>query len=141
MKISNWHTLNPKNGNNEINIQFPGVTLMRFRENAIDPCDPKLTDDDSEWMEYVNNRLRCIPPYWNKIEDDHHDHDDFEVCSSQNMLGHERCCRNLLNSAVIVALLYRTSGVCQQGEIGKTFTYFANGLPITSNRQTVTVCQ
>ena len=38
-------------------------------------------------MEYVNNRLKCIPPYWNKIEDDHHDHDDFEVCSSQKMLG------------------------------------------------------
>ena len=50
------------------------------------------------------------------------------------------CC-NLLNSAVIVALLYRASGVCQQEEIGKTFTYFANGLPITSNWQTVTVCQ
>ena len=50
-------------------------------------------------------------------------------------------CRNLLNSAVIVALLYRASGVCQQEEIGKTCTYFANGLPITSNWQTVTVCQ
>ena len=50
-------------------------------------------------------------------------------------------CRNLLNSAVIVALLYRASGVCQQEEIGKTFTYFMNGLPITSNWQTVTVCQ
>ena len=50
-------------------------------------------------------------------------------------------CRNLLNSAVIVALLYRASGVCQQEEIVKTITYFANGLPITSNWQTVTVCQ
>ena len=47
----------------------------------------------------------------------------------------------VLNSAVIVALLYRASGVYQQEEIGKTFTYFANGLPITSNWQTVTVCQ
>ena len=42
-------------------------------------------------------------------------------------------CRNLLNSAVMVALLYRALGVCQQEEIGKTFTYFSNGLPITSN--------
>ena len=50
------------------------------------------------------------------------------------------CC-NLLNSAVIVALLYRASGVCQQEEIVKTITYFANGLPINSNWQTVTVCQ
>ena len=87
MKISNWHLLNPSNGNNEIDIQFPGVTLMRFRENAIDPCDPKLTDDDSEWMEFVNKQTRCIPPYWNNTDDDHHDHDDFEVCSSQKMLG------------------------------------------------------
>ena len=50
------------------------------------------------------------------------------------------CC-NLLNSVVMVALLCRASGVCQQEEIGKSFTYFANGLPITSNWQTVTVCQ
>ena len=87
LKISNWHLLNPTNGNSQIDIQFPGVTLMRFRENAIDPCDPKLTDDDSEWMEFVNKQIKCIPPYWNKIDDDHHDHDDYEVCNSQKMLG------------------------------------------------------
>ena len=50
-------------------------------------------------------------------------------------------CRNLLKSAVIVALLYRASGVCQQEEIVKTNTYLANGLPITPNWQTITVCQ
>ena len=44
-------------------------------------------------------------------------------------------CRKLLNSAVIFALLYRASGVC------KTFTYLMNGLPITSNWQTLMVCQ
>ena len=50
-------------------------------------------------------------------------------------------CRNLLNSAVIVALLYRATGVCQQEDFGITFTNFVNGLPIISNWQTVTVCQ
>ena len=50
-------------------------------------------------------------------------------------------CRNLLNSAVIVALLYRAIGVCQQEEIGRPFTYFVNGLPIISYWQTITVCQ
>ena len=87
LKISNWQTLKPQNHNNQIDIQFPGVTLMRFRENAIDPCDPKLTDDDSEWMEHVNKHIRCIPPYWNNIADDQHDHDDFEACTSQKMLA------------------------------------------------------
>ena len=50
-------------------------------------------------------------------------------------------CRNLLNSAVIVPLLYRATGVCQQGDFGITFTNFVNDLPIISNWQTVTVCQ
>ena len=48
-------------------------------------------------------------------------------------------CRNLLKSAVIVAFLYRASGVYQQEEICRTVTYFVNSLPIISNWQTVTV--
>ena len=47
MKIKDWHLLKPLNGNNDIRIQLLGVTSMRFRENAIEPCDPKLVDDDS----------------------------------------------------------------------------------------------
>ena len=50
-------------------------------------------------------------------------------------------CRNLLNSAVIVALLSRATPVCQQEAFGITFTNFVNGLPIISYWQTVTVCQ
>ena len=87
MKISNWHTLKPQNGNNEIRIQFPGVTLMHFRENAIEPCDPNLADDDSEWMEYVNEEIGCIPPYWNNTIKDHHDHESFDACNLQKLLG------------------------------------------------------
>ena len=85
-KITNWHTLRPENGNNEIRFNFQGVTLMRFRENAIDPCDPKLTDDDSEWMINVYKEMGCIPIYWNNITKDHSNHSSFEACRSQSSL-------------------------------------------------------
>lgn len=67
MKIRNWHNLKPENGNNEMKIQFIGITLMRFRENAVEPCDPKLIDDDSAWRQYVDKQIGCVPPYWNNI--------------------------------------------------------------------------
>ena len=52
-KVSNWHLLGPEHKNNQVLAQFAGVTLMRFRENAFEPCDPHLDDDDAEWKQYV----------------------------------------------------------------------------------------
>ena len=89
-KASNWHMIGPDHKNNQILAQFPGVTLMRFRENALDPCDPHLFDDDAEWKQYVITKVGCCPIYWNEKHDDHHDHDEscdtMKVCTSSEEL-------------------------------------------------------
>ena len=87
MKIRNWHNLKPANGNNQMKIQFIGITLMRFRENAVDPCDPTLIDDDSAWREYVDKQIGCIPPYWNNITTGRSNQKSLNSCTSQNMLS------------------------------------------------------
>ena len=80
-KISDWENINPNKGNNQVLIQFSGVTLMRFRPNGVDACDSQLENDDDEWMEYVKKKLRCTPSYWNKQSEDHHSHDQIKTCS------------------------------------------------------------
>lgn len=65
-KIADWHLLGFEHKNNKVTAQFPGVTLMRYRENALEPCDPKLIDDDTEWKKYVISKIGCTPTYWNK---------------------------------------------------------------------------
>ena len=71
MKVSHWENLKPENGNNQILIQLPGVTVMRFRENADDACDPNLLDDDAKWKKEVVKTIGCIPPYWNNNTESH----------------------------------------------------------------------
>ena len=65
LKLSHWENLKPENSNNQILIQLPGITLMRFRETAEDACDPSLIDDDAKWMQQVAQTIGCTPPYWN----------------------------------------------------------------------------
>ena len=45
-------------------MMLSGVTLMRFRDTAVDVCDPKNIDDDAEWKRHVIEKIGCIPPYW-----------------------------------------------------------------------------
>ena len=57
---------------------------MRRRENAVNPCDPELIDDDSEWKKQATKAIGCIPPYWDN-KNNHH----FKVekmCDSKNEL-------------------------------------------------------
>ena len=86
-KISHWSSLKPENSNNEIRFVFQGVTLMRFRENAIDPCDPHLIDDDSEWRAHVEKKIGCIPTYWNNTTKNHTMHISLDACRSQKTLS------------------------------------------------------
>ena len=85
-KMSNWHIRGTEHKNNLISAQFTGVTLMRFRENAIEACDPHLIDDDAEWKQYVITKIGCYPVYWNEKHDDHHDHNEVKVCTSSKDL-------------------------------------------------------
>ena len=87
LKVSNWKTLSSKNGNNHISIQFQGVTLMRFRENAVDPChSAHHEDDDSEWKEYVTQKIGCTPSYWNKNYEKPLQIENNTICNNVNTL-------------------------------------------------------
>jgi hypothetical protein len=86
-KVSNWKFLSPKHNNNQILVQFPGVTLMRFRETAVETCDPGVDDDDSEWKEYVIKKIGCTPSYWNKNNQQLLGHDEGKICTSTKDLN------------------------------------------------------
>ena len=95
MKVSHWENLKPENGNNQILIQLPGVTVMRFRETADEACDPNLLDDDAKWKKEVVKTIGCIPPYWNNNTENNfpnnniiQNHDIPErICNSQEKLN------------------------------------------------------
>ena len=84
MKVSHWENLKPENNNNQILIQLPGVTVMRFRETAADACDPNLIDDDTRWTKQVAKKIGCTPPYWNNNSNARHAP---EICNSKEKLN------------------------------------------------------
>ena len=84
MKIKNWNELKSENHNNEIRITFSGLTVMRLRENAVDPCDPNMIDDDAEWKKHAIKAIGCIPPYWNN--DSNHYLKPEKICNSKTDL-------------------------------------------------------
>ena len=59
-----WNQIKSKNNNNYVMISISGLTVMRFRENDVDPCDPTLIDDDAGWKKHATKAVGCIPPYW-----------------------------------------------------------------------------
>ena len=84
MRVKHWEHLKPENRNNFISIYLSGVTLMRFRETAMDACDPKLIDDDTVWKQRVADEIGCIPPYWNNKTKDHNELK--QTCKSEKEL-------------------------------------------------------
>ena len=82
VKVKNWDRF--KDGNNLIMISFSGVTLMRFREHAVDPCNPNILDDDSEWKTRIFDEIGCVPPYWNNNIND--GHKTKNICNSREGL-------------------------------------------------------
>ena len=70
---------------NQYMISISGVTLMRFRDNAIDACDPETIDDDDEWKKRVAQKIGCSPPYWNNNSVSPHKRN--KICSSKEELA------------------------------------------------------
>ena len=85
-KINDWHKRGAETKNNLISAQFAGVTVMRFRENAIEACNPDLIDDDAEWKQYVITKIGCSPVYWNYDHDNHQYHNEVKACTSSKEL-------------------------------------------------------
>ena len=74
-----WNELRSENNNNYIEINFSGLTVMRLREDAVNPCDPTLLDDDAEWKKHATKTVGCIPPYQNNNSN----HESEKICSSK----------------------------------------------------------
>ena len=83
-KLNHWNELKSDNNNNHIVFSFSGLTVMRLRENAVNPCDPNLIDDDSEWEKHVIKTIGCIPPYWNNNGSQNLEPE--KICNSKNEL-------------------------------------------------------
>ena len=83
-KFDHWNELKSDNNNNQIAFSFSGLTVIRLRENAVNPCDPNLIDDDREWKKHVIKIIGCIPPYWNN--NSNHYLEPEKICTSKNDL-------------------------------------------------------
>ena len=45
------------------NMTLTEMTVIKRRHDAVEPCDPKPSDDARIWNAVFNN-LTCLPPYW-----------------------------------------------------------------------------
>ena len=48
---------------NRYEIKLSQMTVLKKRQDAVDPCDPNPSDDERFW-EAVFERLSCLPSYW-----------------------------------------------------------------------------
>ena len=53
-----------KNSNNLVSIRLQQIMRLHKRADANEPCDSKVTDEDTQFMEYVIQNIGCIPLYW-----------------------------------------------------------------------------
>ena len=81
-KVADWDVLGPEHKNNQILVQFPGITLLRFRQNAKEACDPNLLNDDEAWKNNVIANIGCIPIYWNKTNKAYCNSNKINYCNS-----------------------------------------------------------
>lgn len=63
-KIRDFHGLTQEQSNNMVTIDLSYLSVMKRREDANDPCDINLQNDDDKWLQYAIDLNGCIPPYW-----------------------------------------------------------------------------
>ena len=83
-KLKYWNKLKIGKNNNQVVLSFSGLTIMRRRENAVNPCNPELIDDDAEWKKHATKAIGCIPPYWNN--NGNHYFKPEKICDSKHEL-------------------------------------------------------
>lgn len=52
---------------NFVAIKLSQITTLQKREDAIEPCNSTLLDEDSYFREMVMNTVNCTPAYWKSI--------------------------------------------------------------------------
>ena len=63
-KIRNMQGIKKSDANNAIVFDLAHVSIMRLREDASQPCNMQLLNDDQMWMTKVVDLVQCVPPYW-----------------------------------------------------------------------------
>lgn len=62
--IRDFNGIGHDESNNLLTLDLNYISVMRNREDANDPCNETLQDDDKEWMQRVVRKFGCVPPYW-----------------------------------------------------------------------------
>ena len=63
-KIRDFQGMEKSASNNYITFDVNYVSIIHRREDANQPCDPSLQNDDEKWMQTIWNMIGCVPPYW-----------------------------------------------------------------------------
>ena len=63
-KIRDFQGIEQKASNNYITFNVNYVSVIRTREDANQPCDPTLKNDDEKRMQTIWELIGCVPPYW-----------------------------------------------------------------------------
>jgi len=63
-KIRGFYGISQATRTNQIVLDLNAINLIHARDDANEPCDENLEDDDSEWAKQVIDIVRCVPPYW-----------------------------------------------------------------------------
>ena len=63
-KIRRFSGISKHTSTNLIVLDLNSISVIQSREDANEPCDGNLEDDDAQWMRHVVETAGCVPPYW-----------------------------------------------------------------------------
>lgn len=66
-KIRDFLGISQNNNNNYLIFDLNDIRVIKMREDANEPCNAELKNDDMEWMARVIKLVGCIPSYWKLI--------------------------------------------------------------------------
>ena len=63
-QIRSFSGISKATSTNMIVLDLNSISVIKAREDANEPCDANLEDDDAEWMRHVVETVGCVPSYW-----------------------------------------------------------------------------
>ena len=66
--------------NEEMKLTIQGITTLRRRSRASNPCDDENKKDDHQIVKFITRDFNCIPSYWNSTFQRHLDNQSIKIC-------------------------------------------------------------
>ena len=66
-KIRDFRGISQASNNNDLIFDLNDISIITMREDANEPCNAELENDDMKWISRVTNLVGCVPPYWKLI--------------------------------------------------------------------------